>query len=244
MNYITEIKNLINKNELLLGANNTGLLNYNLIINPCISDLDLKILENKFDIELPEEYRDYLMFIGNGGNQPGDGMFTVEQSLALMFGQKAYGDAIDYKNLTKYYHAVNFSGCDNLLDCYYDFFGESCDINSLKFKSLPTVLDEFYTEDGFFKYHNMMLENEDVFIEYESAMKLHMLVFGFDDTTRTQYAIAMDGEHKNQVVYYSYEPIAKLLSGRNIVFTKMTFLEWMYHLYNSSCNPYKIGLLH
>lgn len=237
MNRIIELKKAIEENESILSYNNIGLLNYNLKINPCISDYALKNLELTFSVSLPEEYRDYLLYIGNGGNQPGDGMLMVEQSLSLMFGLDYDGGNLEYKDLTKYYYAINLCGCENLLECYYEMFGKGLEKKALNPEVASFILDDYFSEEGIFKYQHLLSENEDAFIKCESAMKTHMLVFSFDDITRTQYAIAMDGDHKHQVVYYSYEPTAKCMSGRNIVFTNMSFLEWMHHLYERSCNP-------
>ena len=87
MNSIAEIKRLIKDVEPHLGLNNTRLINYNLIFNPCVTDSYLKELELAYDVKLPEEYREYLINIGNGGNQPADGMLTAKQSLSILYGQ-------------------------------------------------------------------------------------------------------------------------------------------------------------
>ena len=203
----------------------------------------MQILEIKHRVELPQDYRDFVLNVGNGGNQPGTGMLTVNQSLSLLRGQSTdSNNTIDYRDLTKYYRALNLFDCNDLLECYYETFGVCNMNNDIEYKSYHMVLDDYFTEDGVFKYQHVFSEDERLFFEYESQMKFHLLVFSFDNLTRTQYAIAMDGAHKEQVLYYSYEPIAKHLSGRNIVFTNMTFLEWMYNLYNCSCNPYNINL--
>jgi len=240
MSSILEIQNLIENITSHLGYDNVGLRNYNLIMNPCVNDSYLKELEQTYDVALPEEYREYLLSIGNGGNQPGTGMFAVEQSLSILFGQECNGNIIEYKDLTKYYHSINLVGYKDLLECYYDTFGQDLGKNAFKTKTYPTTLDDFFYEDGTFIYQNLLSENEEVFIEYESAMKTHMLVFSFENETRTQFAIAMDGNHKEQVVYYSYEPCAICMSQKNIVFTEMSFLEWMQHLYECNCDPNSI----
>lgn len=241
--YISKITDLIAKNKTKKNFNNTGLLNYNLLINSCMSDSELKHLETKYGIELPQDYREYIMRIGNGGNQPGTGMFTAKQSLALMSGRNTDDGKIEYGDLTKYYCDLNLSGCDNLLDCYYETFGDDSGKNNLIVNSVLSVLDDYFTEEGIFKYQSLFSEDERSFCEHEFEMKSHLLFFSFDDVTRTQYGIALDGAHKGQVIYYSYEPVSNLMSGRNIVFTNMSFLEWMYHLYECCCNPYKILLV-
>lgn len=240
MEYITEIQKSIEKCRPHLGCGNPALRNCNLLINPCVSDSYLNELENKYDVKLPEEYREYLINIGNGGNQPASGMLTVEQSLSLMFGQNCDGGDIEYKVLTQFYFAVNQFDCENLLAFYYETFGKGLEKNSLSPESTPTVLDDYFSEDGLFKFQYLRSENKETFVEYESAMKTHLLIFSFDDMTRTQYAIALDGEHKHQVVYYSYEPAALCMSGKNIVYTGMSFWEWMYFLYENNCDTGKI----
>ena len=236
MKCITDIIKSIEKCKPHLGCDNHALRNYNLLINPCVSDSYLKELESAYNVQLPEEYREYLVHIGNGGNQPASGMLTVEQSLSLMLGQDSDGGDIEYKDLSQFYFAVNQFDCENLLDFYFETFGEGLAKNSLKPESLQAVLDDYFSEDGVFKYQHLRSENKATFIEYESAMKTHLLIFSFEDMTRTQYAIALDGKHKNQVVYYSYEPAALCMSGQNIVYTGMSFLEWMHSLFDNNCD--------
>lgn len=240
MNNIAEIKRLIKDIEPHLGLNNTRLINYNLIFNPCVTDSYLKELELAYDVKLPEEYREYLINIGNGGNQPADGMFTVGQSLSILLGQDCKENKIDYKDLTKYYFDVNRIGYDNLLDFYYGSFGKDLGKKSIETESGLTTLDDYFSDDGLFRYQHLLSDNEAAFVEHESAMKSHMLVFSFEDETRTQFAIALDGDHKDQVVYYSFQPSSFCLSDRNIVFTGMSFLEWMQHLYECYCDPVSV----
>ena len=85
MNYIEQIRTSIEdlKSGSKLSIWNRELLNYNLLINPCISESELNALEDMYKGKLPSEYREYVLNIGNGGNQPEAGMFTAEQSLAL-----------------------------------------------------------------------------------------------------------------------------------------------------------------
>jgi len=240
MEYITGIQKAIEKCRPLLGIGNPALRNYNLLINPCVSDSYLNEHENAYKVKLPDEYREYLKNIGNGGNQPASGMLTVEQSLSLMLGQDCESGDIEYNDLTQYYFAANFFDCENLLDFYYETFGGELEKDALRPESSPTVLDDYFSEDGLFKYQYLRSENEEAFVEYESAMKTHLLIFSFEDMTRTQYAIALDGEHKYQVVYYSYEPVATCMSGKNIVYTGISFMEWMYRLYENSCDTGRI----
>lgn len=242
MNYLYEIKKRIEKSSkcFCFGLSNIELLNHNLLINPCLSKSNLEKIESDYDIKLPYDYCEYLLNIGNGGNQPGNGMLMLQQSLLLMFGQDIDNCKLDYKDLTEYYHSINLCDCDNLLECYYETFGKYSRHYHPNFTDLQNELDDYFSDNGVFKYQHLLLNNNADFMRFESEMKLHMLVFSFDCETRTQYAIALDGKHKHQVIYYSYEPVSRLMFGRNIVYTQKSFLEWMYNLYDCSFSPYDI----
>ncbi len=242
MNSIFEIQKYIENNKSHLGYNNTGLRNYNLIVNPCVTNTYLNGLELEYRVKLPEDYREYLINIGNGSNQPGVGMLTVEQSLLILFGQDCDNSKINYNDLTKYYFALNLMGYDNLLDFYYGTFGQDLGKKSIDNESYTITLDDYFSEDGMFKCQHLSSENETAFVEQESSIKSHMLVFSFEDMTRTQFAIALDGNHKDQVVYYSYEHSAIIMANKNIVFTGMSFLEWMQNLYECNCDPNRIKI--
>ena len=236
MNYIEQIRNSIEdlKSGSKLSIWNREVLNYNLLIKPCISESELNALEDMYKVKLPSEYREYVLNIGNGGNQPEAGMFTAEQSLALMFNEKT--DApIDYNDLTQYYAAINRDGYADLLDCFYSIFNEI-----IEHDNEPCVLEDFFTEEGLFKYRDLYDSDIDSFAEYESAMMKHLLIFSFNNECRVIFAIALDGVHKDQVIYYSCESNGAAMRDGDIVFTNMSFLEWMNALYNNSCIPYDI----
>ena len=71
-------------------------------------------------------------------------------------------------------------------------------------------------------------------------MMKHLLIFSFNNECRVIFAIALDGVHKDQVIYYSCESNGAAMRDGDIVFTNMSFLEWMNALYNNSCIPYDI----
>ena len=58
MNYIEQIRNSIEdlKSGSKLSIWNRELLNYNLLINPCISESELNTLEDMYKGKLPSEY--------------------------------------------------------------------------------------------------------------------------------------------------------------------------------------------
>lgn len=51
------------------------------ILNPCLSEEQLEEAEVRYDIALPEDYRRFLLFMGNGGAGPNYGIFRLEESL-------------------------------------------------------------------------------------------------------------------------------------------------------------------
>lgn len=50
------------------------------VFNPCLSPDTIKEFENRNSILLPEDYKEFLTEIGNGGFGPGDGLLTLEKS--------------------------------------------------------------------------------------------------------------------------------------------------------------------
>lgn len=45
---------------------------------PCLSKLDIQDFEEKYQIELPDDYRNFLLEIGNGGAGPGYGLLGID----------------------------------------------------------------------------------------------------------------------------------------------------------------------
>jgi hypothetical protein len=50
-------------------------------LNPCLSPQQADVLEHRYQVHLPPEYRLFLQEIGNGGVGPDYGIFPLEQSL-------------------------------------------------------------------------------------------------------------------------------------------------------------------
>ena len=46
-------------------------------LNPCISEAKLQAFEQKYQMTLPGDYRNFLLSIGNGGAGPGYGLFGI-----------------------------------------------------------------------------------------------------------------------------------------------------------------------
>jgi len=53
-------------------------------LNPCISEKEIKKFEKKIGIRFPEEYREFLLKIGNGGKQPYLGLYALEKTLGYI----------------------------------------------------------------------------------------------------------------------------------------------------------------
>jgi SMI1 / KNR4 family (SUKH-1) len=47
-------------------------------LKPCLSTLDIQKFEDKYQVNLPEEYREFLLEIGNGGAGPGYGLPGID----------------------------------------------------------------------------------------------------------------------------------------------------------------------
>ena len=58
-------------------------LNFPIQYNAVISETELSKYEGFYNIELPRDYREFVKNVGNGGNQPVCGMFSVQESLAI-----------------------------------------------------------------------------------------------------------------------------------------------------------------
>jgi hypothetical protein len=54
--------------------------------NPCLNESDITRFEQQFGVKLPEEYRDFLLIVGNGGAGPDYGILSLEQSLEEIAG--------------------------------------------------------------------------------------------------------------------------------------------------------------
>jgi hypothetical protein len=46
-------------------------------LNPCLRDADIQAFEEKHQITLPSEYRQFLLEVGNGGAGPGYGLYSI-----------------------------------------------------------------------------------------------------------------------------------------------------------------------
>lgn len=46
--------------------------------NPCMTESEVNIFEKKYSVQLPKDYRDFLLKIGNGGAGPYYGIFELE----------------------------------------------------------------------------------------------------------------------------------------------------------------------
>lgn len=63
------------------------------LLNKVVKEEKIKVFENKYGIQLPEEYRRFLIEVGNGGAGPYYGLQTLEDSLFI---------DLDYKRENEY----------------------------------------------------------------------------------------------------------------------------------------------
>lgn len=181
--------------------------------NSTIDESILKLLESKYNINLPNEYRDYVIHIANGGNQPSCGMFSVQQSLAILNNEPSTVEVLSNSNLSSNY-------------CV-EFPYNEISLNDVISKDL-TLDDYFDYENKTFKYQKLLEDgDEESFNQYESEMKRHLLIFSYtDDMQHIEYAIALDGRYKGTVIYYSNEYLT------NIRITNLNFIDWMIEFYS------------
>ncbi|HLP91298.1 MAG TPA: SMI1/KNR4 family protein [Nostocaceae cyanobacterium] len=45
--------------------------------NPCLKDAEIQAFERKYNIDLPRDYRQFLLEVGNGGAGPGYGLYKI-----------------------------------------------------------------------------------------------------------------------------------------------------------------------
>ena len=221
-NNIDELKLLIERAKAevsVFKANGRNFINHSFEFNSTITSDDLKALDLKYGVCLPEDYCEYLMKIGNGGNQPGCGMFSVQETLAIVsnetFGESVLATSDLASSYCRKFHydvqLKNYETATNMtLDDYFDY------------ETLQSSFQHYLIED-----------RVDEFDAIEKEMKKHMLIFGFYDEIHVEYAIALDGKYKGKVVYYTYE------APKNIKITNLSFLEWMIEYYKNGleCRP-------
>lgn len=215
-NRIEDLKYLINKAKEEVSAlkpNGRYFEHWFFEFNSTIDESILKLLESKYNINLPNEYRDYVIHIANGGNQPSCGMFSVQQSLAILNNEPATVEVLSNSNLSSNY-CVEFP------------YNETS-LNDVISKDL-TLDDYFDYENKTFKYQKLLEDgDEESFNQYESEMKRHLLIFSYtDDMQHVEYAIALDGRYKGTVIYYSNEYLT------NIRITNLNFIDWMIEFYS------------
>ena len=221
-NQVKELKIIIEKAKETINVfkpNGKYFSNYTFEFNDPIGDIELKSLEEKYSINLPSEYKDYIVSINNGGNQPLCGMFTVQQSLAILNKESPTKSVLADSDLSsKYCRMFHYNRGNSDSDSFDN-----------------TTLDDYFDySNRVFNYQHLLLEGDiESFDRHEDDMKKHLLIFSFSDVVHTEYAIALDGNYAGKVVYYTYE------SKHNIKVTNMIFIEWMIGFYKHAleCKP-------
>jgi len=83
-NRINELKSLIERSQSEIKGLSSSLgIHHSFHFDQCIERDALSSLEDEYSVKLPVQYREFVTSIGNGGGQPLNGMFTVEQSLSI-----------------------------------------------------------------------------------------------------------------------------------------------------------------
>ena len=219
---IDELRLLIERAKVEVSAfkaNGMNFINHSFEFNSPVTFDEINALEQKYGVCLPREYSEYLMMIGNGGDQPGCGMFSVQETLAIL-ANESFSDSVLSTN------ELSTSYCKKF---HYDIH-----LNNAP-EQISKTLDDYFdyeTEQSTFQ-HLLIEDKVDEFDVIEKEMKKHLLIFSFYDEIHVEYAIALDGQFKDQVVYYTYE------DRKNIKVTNLSFLDWMIEYYKQGleCRP-------
>ena len=68
-----------NQPKTLYGFKTYGADKHKFVLNPTISEKDVRKFEEEFQIELPADYIEFITQIGNGGAGPGNGLFPLDK---------------------------------------------------------------------------------------------------------------------------------------------------------------------
>ena len=58
-----------------------GASTHRYVLNPCLSEEQVRESESRYGIDIPEEYRNFLLFMGNGGAGPAYGVFSPQNRI-------------------------------------------------------------------------------------------------------------------------------------------------------------------
>ena len=197
------ISDLINraKREIHPFTSSLG-LHHSFVFNRVILDSEISNLEDSYNIKIPEDYSEFLKFIGNGGEQPLSGMFSLEKSLAIY--------SLDNRKALPYLS-------DNV---FADYWYLEIDESIENVHGKPIIKDSQYCTESYtgrnlfddFQYNNHLKE------ECYNLCK-HSLVFSYLPETNLQCLVVLDGKYQDYVFYYSSRS-SKLIN------THMRFLDW------------------
>ena len=82
-----------------------GAANHKYNFNPCSTEDQIQDVEGKYHVQLPMNYREFLLHIGNGGAGPGHGLLTLQSSLKeTLFPHRKFDANEDTDYLAKPFH--------------------------------------------------------------------------------------------------------------------------------------------
>lgn len=58
-----------------------GAKEHQYLLNPCLTETEIQNFEQQYHVTLPDDYRDFLCYVGNGGAGPMYGLFSLEESI-------------------------------------------------------------------------------------------------------------------------------------------------------------------
>ena len=196
-----------------------------------ISKEELARLESEYGLALPQEYKEYVTTIANGGNHPLMGLFTVQDSLALNRMNRTDFDRVSGKLFIQRY----------LESGDYEVYSDRNSKDLLKqfevkeFGKVP-VLDDYFDSDikektntnetlVFKDFIEWKPEPEGVWNEYRESMLKHLLLLSYGDYYRTEIGLVLDGKYVGEVVYIPHD------FGSHLILTHLNFLDWMIGYY-------------
>ncbi|WP_392532164.1 SMI1/KNR4 family protein [Nostoc sp. C117] len=96
MNKVLQLKNKLTQLTILDATFQVfGSQTHEYQLNPCLINTDIEVFESKYDVTLPNDYRNFVLELGNGGAGPGYGLYGIpaiesENAISLTSQQNKY----------------------------------------------------------------------------------------------------------------------------------------------------------